>query len=106
MSAPHTAEWYLEVGGKKSGPYSTAQVLELAQSGQLQPHHRVTAAHLGEQWITVDELARSMGPESFHPPPRPSTLQEKQQSYSPPAGAGGGDPMLGLFDALQAAKDR
>jgi hypothetical protein len=100
--------WLVDIGGgKTSGPYSTEQIQEFVKSGKLQAQHRLTSAEPGGQWITVSEfLAKPHALQSnvpFQPPPKPNLLDQRDPAAPQTRHE---DPTLGLFDALQAAKDR
>src|SRR5690242_9334249 len=83
-------EWYLEVDGKKAGPFTLNQLIDLHNRREVLPHHLVSAERLSGRWITLESLFRALKPtvasakrvepshvtvskpDSFHPPPRPS----------------------------------
>lgn len=80
-------DWYLEVNGSKTGPYPSDQILGLFHEGEIPPEARITADHLHDQWITVQELARSahqiperpdfsLLPQSSHPTASENTSEE------------------------------
>lgn len=113
--------WYLhldtDAGGKKTGPFPLDQILGLFADGEIPPTARVSGAATHET-IAVSELARRQAqpnavgtgprtPKPFTPPPRPADLvppppvTATEVTATPQA-----DPALGLFDALQAAKER
>ncbi len=101
--------WYLEVNGKRVGPYTTDQLREYLQKDQIKPFHQVTAAHLNGQWISVQELMTSLDASPaerknapFQPPPRPSDLDQTPL----PVTRDEADPAMSLFTALQASKER
>src|SRR4051794_40749563 len=107
-------EWFLEVEGKKTGPFTTEQILGLLSEKEIPGTQRVTSD--GAHWMTVRELADRQNPrpasKPFVPPPRPQELTppppalpgETVQEKAPAKPAR--DPAIGLMDALQAAKDR
>ncbi len=93
------SQWFFEVLGKRSGPYSTEHILQLHRSGQLGAGVRLIADSPDPHEITLEEL---IGLTQFQPPPKPEIAKDPGAHHVSPAG----DPTLGLFDALQAAKDR
>jgi hypothetical protein len=93
------SQWFFEVLGKRSGPYSTEQILELYRSGQLGLGVKLIPQSRDQQEMTLEEL---IGLSQFQPPPKP----EISKDDAPHAVSPSGDPTMSLFDALQAAKDR
>jgi hypothetical protein len=103
-------EWFLEVGGKKTGPFSAEQVLGLLQEKEIPETQRITSDSLEGKWVTALEFSKMhaaglLPTKPFNPPPRPieqvlppGTLEIPHEIPT--------DPALGLFDALQAAKER
>jgi hypothetical protein len=108
-------EWFLEVQGTRTGPYTPEQLVGLLEDGEIPPQTRVTTERLNGEWISIEELAHALAPPpaeaparggriGFQPPPRPS---EKELRPSEDSGANPArDPTNGLFDALLAARER
>jgi hypothetical protein len=92
------SQWFFEVLGKKSGPYSTEKILDLYRSGQLGARVQLIPDAPGQAEITLEEL---IGLSQFQPPPKPEIAKEGDHFVTL-----GNDPSMNLFDALQAAKDR
>ncbi|MCM2279432.1 MAG: DUF4339 domain-containing protein [Oligoflexia bacterium] len=97
--------WHVEAEGRKSGPYTLDKIQELFVAGKLRPKDRVTAPHLGNRWITVQEASeaylRRTATGTISLPPRPTEAPAAVQPKQP-----GADPVLGLFDVIQHAKSR
>src|SRR5437763_1874403 len=100
---PNQIQWYLDVNGKKVGPFSQDQLAGLLRDGEILPTQKVTADHIGGHWVDVTEVAHPDGPtlSGFRAPPRPP--EHKPEPGHKPIGD---DPALGLFDTLQAAKEK
>ena len=112
----NAAEWFLDLNGKKAGPYSVEQVQALVQEGEVHGQTRATSDRLNQEWITVAELIVAFeaavknsdtSPPSVHhqPPPRPKENLETV-SVVPTSSGNFNDATQGLFDALQSAKER
>jgi len=109
-----TSEWFLDVQGKKIGPYSAEQIAGLLSDKEIRADHRVTSDRLKGEWIEVRQLVSQMARASggkFAPPPRPATLDPgllAPASASPPQikQEAPDDPTRDLFDSLQAARDK
>lgn len=112
-------EWYLEVAGERTGPFTADQVMGLLSEGEIPAEQKVTSEQIGNRWITAAELATqavAAAPGSadavpsadplddlgFQPPPRPADLDRPGPVRDRPRQ----DAALNLFDALQTAKDR
>lgn len=106
MISGDSSEWFLEVEGKRIGPYTIEHILGLLQEGEILPYHRVTSDSVGAEWMSVQELknlikAQPGGGMLFQPPPRPVALDTPAESR---VSSDGSDPTLSLFDALQSVK--
>jgi hypothetical protein len=114
------AEWFLEVEGNKTGPYTAEQILGLLTDGEILSHHRITSERVGNEWITAAELASVLqkdsttpqteqtkeipGPGTFQPPPRPADIEKPRDTELTTDNSP--DPAISLFDTLQVARDR
>ena len=83
MSSASSQEWFLEVEGKRTGPFTTDQIVGLFQDGEVPGTQRITSASSEGKWITVNELVDSNKPKPFHPPPRPADLTPSQEVTRP-----------------------
>lgn len=127
-----TDQWFLEVNGKKFGPYTMAQINALVRHHEIVGEDKVTASHLSGKWITVQEFvskgdpaasaALSAGPSPQRSaqsipqgapatvPPRPDertlTSITAPVSHSNEPRKSGSDAVLNLFEILQAARER
>jgi hypothetical protein len=109
-------EWYLDLRGSKTGPFTAKDIVEMFKAGKVQGTHKATAERLHGEWITVEELVSAFkelnkAPKSpwkgdFNPPPRPTEqievashthYSEADQEY---------DPTASLFQAIRNLKDR
>jgi hypothetical protein len=102
---PQSQEWFLDVNGRKTGPFSLEQIEGLLREGELQPHQKITAEHLAGRWLTVRELVDHLNESTgFQPPPRPQDLNTPSGSSAPAAKRP--DPALSLLSSLQSARQR
>ncbi len=46
-------QWFLDLDGVRSGPYQTPEVMSLVAEGEVLPHHRISTALKGEEWLTI-----------------------------------------------------
>jgi len=99
-------EWYLEIGGKQSGPHTAKEIVDLVRAGRIPATAQVTAARMSGDWVTAKDLveaydelyqkavvpqpisgestvilnkntyASSSGDPNFRPPPRPTEQLE------------------------------
>src|SRR4051794_41096751 len=81
MTKPASQEWFLDVNGKQTGPYSLDEVLGLFREGEIPAAQKVTSERLKGKWITVRELSEALSQETA-------------------------DPTHVLFEAFQAARDK
>jgi hypothetical protein len=49
-------EWYLDVGGKQSGPHTAKEIVELVRSGKISATSQVTAARMNGDWVAAQDL--------------------------------------------------
>jgi hypothetical protein len=100
-----TQEWFLEVDGRKTGPFATDQILGLFADQEIPGTARVILTAPGSEWTTVAELAAPppVAAKPFVPPPRPAELQPAT-SFRPVKSSS--KPELSLMDALRVAKER
>ena len=84
-------DWYIEVGERKSGPFTREQVLGLLSEGEIPAQCRVTHANLGDRWISAKDLAEDH-------------LAAPVVGEVP--GASRSAETLSLLDTLQAARER
>jgi hypothetical protein len=127
-------QWFLEVNGKKFGPYTMAQINALVRHHEIVGEDRVTAPHLSGKWMTVQEFVNQsdriaaavassqtgqrsaqsipQNPPAAAPtvPPRPD--ERTLTSITAPAFHSNeqrkpqSDAVLNLFEILQAARER
>jgi len=125
-----TDQWFLEVNGKKFGPYTMAQIHALVRHQEIVGEDKVTGSHLNGRWISVQEFVSKTGssrtevqaaaspveqtvPVESTPatvPPRPdertmtSLIAPSMRQVEPRKS--GSDAVLNLFEILQAARER
>ena len=121
------AEWFLDLDGKKAGPYTIEQVQGLLNEGTAHSESRATSDRLGDEWVTVADLVvafqaalnqaapamiQATPPQegsSSLPlsglPPRPKESLESAPVFTASPG-NRNDATQNLFDALQSAKER
>lgn len=49
-------EWYLEIGGKQSGPHAAKEIVDLVRAGRIPANAQVTAARMSGDWVTAKDL--------------------------------------------------
>ncbi len=49
-------EWYLDVGGKQSGPHGAREIVEMVRSGKIPATAHVTAARMAGDWVAAQDL--------------------------------------------------
>lgn len=124
-------QWFLEVNGKKFGPYTMAQINALVQHHEIVGEDRVTAPHLSGKWISVQEFvsqtssaeapkrsaktisqqapAQASSPATVPPRPDERTLTSiTSPAYHAPNEKRDTESkaILNLFEILQAARER
>jgi len=117
-----TDQWFLEVNGKKFGPYTMAQIHALVRHQEVVGEDKVTGSHLNGRWISVQEFVTKTGssqtvaqtePVESTPstvPPRPdertmtSLIAPSMRQVEPRKS--GSDAILNLFEILQSARER
>src|SRR5690606_21612358 len=124
-------EWYLDVGGKQSGPHTAKEIVELVRSGKIPANSHVTAARMSGDWVAAQDLvdaynelyakktvpapidgtvpfssssSRAATPvdPNFAPPPRPTEQLEASKIIDLNQLAKTPDPTDALFQAIQA----
>ncbi len=117
MNSVSPPEWYLDIEGARSGPYTTDQIEGFLKEGEILPRHRVISSRRPGQSVSVGDFVTALhqhklkaSPEvsevsaSFQPPPRPQDIHEKSGLIHIDAALN--DPAYALFDALQVARER
>lgn len=94
-----TEYWYLEVNGKKIGPFTLEQIQGFLSDGEIKPYHQVTSEKLAGRWISVEELLHTDAPPP--PPPSESTAVGMPVLESTPVLEA--TPVLDISPALEAA---
>lgn len=118
-------QWYLDVQGKKYGPYTWAQVQSLYKKRQIIAEDKITSQNMQGKWVTLRQFllenpvplsaidtthteTSSTTPKSV--PPRPdekSMTGLLSPKYAVKSGdASTEDPIVELFDVYQAAHER
>ncbi len=49
-------EWYLEIGGKQSGPHAAKEIVDLVRAGRIPANAQVTAARMSGDWVAAKDL--------------------------------------------------
>ncbi len=49
-------EWYLDVGGKQSGPHTAKEIVEMVRAGKIPASSQVTAARMNGDWVRAQDL--------------------------------------------------
>lgn len=83
-------EWYYGLDGAELGPYSLAQMKEMAAKGQLDDQHFVWREGM-KDWLPVEdvpELFRVVSPSGRMPPPPPPPRAPKRKTVPPDGRAG------------------
>lgn len=104
--------WYLEVNGKKVGPFTLDQIQGFLDDGEIRAYHQVTSHDLGGRWLSVEDALQAAPPPppapvsiptafdgSFQPPPRPEIQASGPMDDRT-------DPAISLFNALQVMRER
>lgn len=103
-------EWFLDVKGRKTGPWTTEQLQDLLSEGEVLPIHRVCPSSGKGEWITIQEAIHGqfqMSPTgTLHLPPRPSAEIVAWPRREEGTGLTQVDSTKELFDVLQSAKER
>lgn len=125
-------EWYLDVGGKQSGPHSAKEIVELVRTGKIPATSQVTAARMGGDWVTAQDLIEAydelyvkkpleatIGKPSASPftgvtdsnytaPPRPTEQLERSKVFTINREEleRTPDPTEALFHAIQAVREK
>lgn len=124
-------EWYLDVGGKQSGPHSAKEIVEMVRGGKIPATSQVTAARMNGDWVRAQDLieaydelyakpviAQPIGGEAafqttssdpdFTAPPRPTEQLEKSKimTLNREELDRTPDPTEALFHAIQAVREK
>jgi hypothetical protein len=77
-------EWYLEVNGRKVGPFTLDQIQGFLDDGEIRAYHQVTSAEVGGKWMSVEEMLESRSSsapadfgEDLPPPPPPASSSDE-----------------------------
>jgi hypothetical protein len=84
-------EWYLDVGGKQSGPHTAKEIVELVRSGKIPSTSHVTAARMSGDWVAAQDLVDAYD-ELYAKKAAPLPMDGAVPFSSPNAPAGSGDP--------------
>jgi hypothetical protein len=109
MAFPPTPDWYIDVDGKKMGPFTLIQIEGFLREGKiLVPHSvtteiRVSSAHVENKWYPLHQILNAEDRRSIPLPDRPAPHAPLKPQEPPRVES---DPTMSLFDALQAAKER
>lgn len=123
-------EWYLDVGGKQSGPHSAKEIVEMVRAGKIPATSQVTAARMNGDWVIAQDLIDAYdelytkpalavpiasGGTTFTPgpsdpnytaPPRPTEQLEKSKIITLNREESAPDPTEALFHAIQAVREK
>ena len=81
-------DWFLEVNGRKVGPFTLDQIQGFLDDGEIRAYHQVTSNEMGGRWISVEELLEAHpGGIDAPPPPPPSDLPESTMMLATPMAA-------------------
>ena len=125
MSSPLPPEWYLEIEGKRSGPFTAEQVEGFLQDREILARHQVFSPRRPDQRMSAGEFVEALKhqrektvgasgaprgvppgpPKAFHPPNKPRSMDERTGIIQANKAAAA-DPTQHLFDALQAVRER
>ena len=102
------AEWYLDVEGRCTGPYTKEQIRGFLLDGEVFLHHKVTSDRNKGEWQSVQEFlypTQSFSKEKTNIPLRPPTFnQADQEPEVPPYPRE--NPTHKLFEALQVVREK
>ena len=56
-----SARWFYEINGREAGPISTVQLQLMANSGMLQPQHKIRKEN-SDQWSVAGEVRGLFAP--------------------------------------------
>jgi len=123
-------EWYLDVGGKQSGPHSAKEIVEMVRGGKIPATSQVTAARMGGDWVVAQDLidaydelytkpamavpgsgaafAATTTDPNYTAPPRPTEQLEKSKiiTLNREEFDKIPDPTEALFQAIQAVREK
>ncbi|MBI4925756.1 MAG: hypothetical protein HY843_07510 [Bdellovibrio sp.] len=122
---PKAAEWFIKIGNRSTGPYTTEEVHALFNAGDIQPFHKLTSTSIKNEWVIAKDLitayehlkeeekklqkqknstSENITHPQFKAPHRPvdiDKVRELKPKFEP-----GYDATLSLFDTLQAVKEK
>ena len=113
-------QWFLDLDGTRSGPYTTHEITQLITAGDILPHHQIATELKGKEWKTIlewqlnfkrDQRASQSVPipvSTPEPEPEPITSPTPVLAPTPtltpiPAKR---DPTAEMFDLLQTTKQK
>jgi hypothetical protein len=129
-------EWYLDVGGKQSGPHTAKEIVELVRAGKIPASAHVTAARMSGDWVSAQDLVDAYselyakktvpspidgaspftpigtpmgsGDPNFQAPPRPTEQLEASKIIylNREPSDQTPDPTDALFHAIQAVREK
>jgi hypothetical protein len=105
MDLDKSQELFLEINGKKTGPFTVDQIEALLRERELTPQQKITSNQLDGKWISIQDLLDKLGSSTtsgFKPPPRPLDINQPTQKDITIKN----DPVLSLLAALQADRER
>lgn len=110
------AVWYIQTKQSTSGPFTAVELAQKFRSKELSGDTRVKSSVLASESTSLEEFVASPaaygrdaieGGDAFSPPPRPDLPSDGPTHSMIVAGdPRAADPAVGLFDALQAARDK
>jgi hypothetical protein len=107
MAADTAPAWFLELQGRKVGPYTIDQIEGLLRDGEIPADQKTTADYLNGRWIGVQDLIQAyhrgqdqVARGHFEPPPKPAPSDQA------PLERRVEDSTTELFSTLQMARDR
>lgn len=60
-------EWFLEVNGRKVGPFTVEQIQGFLDDGEIRAYHQVTSEQMAGHWVSVSDLLQSQAAPSLLP---------------------------------------
>lgn len=85
-------EWYLEIGGKQSGPHTAKEIVDLVRAGRIPATAQVTAARMSGDWVTAKDLVEAYDELYQKAVVSKSNLSENTVLLKATPVAGSGDP--------------
>ena len=101
----HSPDWFLNLEGKKIGPYPLDALFGLAKDGEIGSDQAITSRHIGDQWATLSDVRAAMlaPPRASTPPPERPTNIDALVNPSPVFTKE--DAADSLYNALQKSKE-